>query len=409
MATPEELALTDGEESESPYASVQTSPRRLTSSSTFSRSKSWQRWRDSRGNAREAGSTSPINVTGEDAETAADSGLHAADSSHVGVRRARAQSARPSGPKHPRFNRMCSQRTPRGRAFVLILVMLVTERYMLYGAVDQVLDLIPELPSGFKSEGYESFLRIFLFYCVSRLFYPIGGFLADVYLGRCRVIHISLWLYWIAFALLTVANIMQDLGLRHINVLYTHVFPISAYVFVVLASGGFESTLIPFGADQLEAASSSVLSSYFYWYYIVIQIGPLLNIFVNLLMSTLLPDHADLMQVFVTLVVATIGLVLHRTLQHWYFQNALRENCIKLVLHVLWFAARVRRQIPQYRRAFRYGEGKIKRIDLAKRQYDGKFSGDQVEDVKTFCMVCFILFCLGGYFFSQSGVRGDIV
>lgn len=290
---------------------------------------------------------------------------------------------------------------------MLVLVMLVIERYMLYGAVDQVLSLIPELHNSSNTEGFSSFLRIFLFYCVSRLFYPIGGFLADVYMGRCRVIHLSLWLYWIAFALLTIATILQELGLGHSTIystIYNHVLPITAFVFLILASGGFESTLIPFGADQMEAASSSEISSYFYWYYTAIQVGPLLNIVVNSVISTWVPAHKGTLQVFADLVVATFGLVLHNLLQHWYFKNALRENCIKLVLKVLWYAARVKRRMPQYRRAFRYGEGKIRRIELAKRQYDGKFSGDQVEDVKTFCMVCLILFCLGGYFFSQAGV-----
>lgn len=306
-------------------------------------------------------------------------------------------------PKPPSCKQMCWQRIPKGRALMLVLVMLVIERYMLYGAVDQVLSLIPEIQNSSNTEGYGSFLRIFLLYCVSRLFYPIGGFLADVYLGRCRVIHLSLWFYWIAFALLTIATILQELRLGH-STIYDHVLPITAFVFLIFASGGFESTLIPFGADQMEAASSSEISSYFYWYYIAIQVGPLLNIFVSSVLSTWVPAHATTLQVLADLVVATFGLVLHRLLQHWYFKNALRENCVKLVLKVLWYAARVKRRMPQYRRAFRYGEGKIRRIELAKRQYDGKFSGDQVEDVKTFCMVCLILFSLGGYFFSQAGV-----
>ena len=306
-------------------------------------------------------------------------------------------------PKPPSCKQMCWQRIPKGRGLMLVLVMLVIERYMLYGAVDQVLSLIPELHNSSNTEGFGSFLRLLLYYCVSRLFYPIGGFLADVYMGRCRVIHLSLWFYWVAFALLTIATILQELGLGH-STIYNHVLPITAFVFLILASGGFESTLIPFGADQMEAASSSEISSYFYWYYTAIQIGPLLNIFVNSVLSTWVPAHEVTLQVFANLFVATFGLVLHNLLQHWYFKNALRENCIKLVLKVLWYAARVKRRMPQYRRAFRYGEGKIRRIELAKRQYDGKFSGDQVEDVKTFCMVCLILFCLGGYFFSQAGV-----
>lgn len=383
---------TDQEESgsQSFYGSIQHSSPKMTSSSSFSGTRSWQRWRDARERDSSPGDINAATTTQAASE----------DSDHSVVNRVRGP---PRCPKIPSCNRMCSQRIPRGRAFALVLVMLVAERYILYGAVDQVLGLIPELPDSFKSEGFDSFLRIFLFYCVSRLFYPVGGFLADVYMGRCRVIHMSLWLYWIAFTLLTLANVLHEIRAPP-TVLYTHILPIAAYVFVILASGGFESTLIPFGADQLEAAGSSELSSYFYWYYIAIQTGVVLNVFVSSILSICLPEHVGVMKAFATLVVATLGLILHKHLQQWYFRNALRENCIKLVLKVLWYVARVRRQMPQYRRAFRYGEGRIRRIELAKWKYDGKFSGDQVEDVKTFCMVFFILFCLGGYFFAQTGV-----
>ena len=277
-----QLSLLDRDESESLYGSVQHSPRRMTSSGSLTRAKSWQRGGRE---AREPGKG--IDVVDEDtiSTTMCDT---AGDSRHIAIT---CVGCHPRCPvKLPSCKHMC---VPKGRALVFILVMLVIERYILYGAVDQVLDLIPELPQG---KGSESFVRIFLYYCVSRLFYPIGGFIADVYLGRCRVIHLSLWLYWIAFALLTVANMLREFSLHHTTVLYTHILPIAAYVFVIFASGGFESTLIPFGADQLEAASSSELSSYFYWYYIAIQVGPLLNIFVNLISPTIwLPTHANLL------------------------------------------------------------------------------------------------------------------
>ena len=388
-------SLADSNDGGSLYGSVQSSQGATTGGS---RTKSWQRWRDSR-NGR--GANQRINFVATDSTE---------DASEVFIPPVgNLVRGRSWCPKLPGCNQMCSNRVPRGRAFALILVMLIIERYILYGAVYQILDLIPGLTNATTSQGFDFFLRIFLYYSISRVLYPIGGFIADVYIGRCRVIHMSIWFFWIAFALLTVANMLQELLLSHANVFVTHILPIAAYVFVLLASGGFESTLIPFGADQLEAASSSELSSYFYWYYIAIQVGTLLNVFVNSVLSLWLPSYQQLLQAFATLVVATLGLVLHNTLQHWYFKNALRENCIKLVLKVLWYVSRVKRHMPRYRRAFRYGEGRIKRIDLAKRKYDGIFFGDQVEDVKTFLRVCFILFCLGGYFFSQAGVSYNIL
>ena len=393
------------EESGSLYGSIQPYSPRTTSSSSNSRSsirRSWQRWRASRTrNGRERDSTgmrSPtINVANK-SESSESSDSSSEEESQASTKRF------PSGPKLPSCRQMCSQRVPKGRAFVLIFSLMIAERYILYGAVNQVLSLIPELPSSFQSEGFGSFLKIFLYYCISRLFYPIGGFLADIYLGRYRVIHISLWLYWVAFALLAVASILYQFRAPQTDELYDHILPITAYVLVILASGGFESTIIPFGPDQLEAASSSELSSYFYWHYIALQVGLILNVVINSAVSVWLPAYLDVVHVLVTLLVATLALILHITLEHWYFKNALRENCIKLVSQVLWYVAKVKRHMPQRHRAFRYGEGKMPRIELAKRKYDGKFSGDQVEDVKTFCMISFLLLSLGGYFFSLTGV-----
>ena len=305
-----------------------------------------------------------------------------------------------------RRGQICSRRFPKGRASLLVFVLIIAERYVFYGAVDGVLRLIPELASkSGTGAGFGSFVRIFLYYCIGRLFYPVGGFLADVYLGRYRVIHISLWLYWIAFAFLAIANVLRVSVSASTSVIHNEILPIFAYVLIVLASGGFESTIIPFGADQLEAAGSSELSSYFYWFKFAVQIGILGNVLVTSVVSLFLPEYlVPVLHVLITLVVTTAALVLHKSLEHWYFKNVLRENCIKMVSKVLSFAATVKRHQPQYRRAFRYSEGILPRIELTKQRYDGKFTGDQVEDVKTFCRICFILFSIGGFLFSLSGV-----
>lgn len=342
---------------------------------------------------------SPVNQ-GDDSEEACSSEDESPSDEACSVSQPQSSAALRRFFRHRR-TQICSRRFPRGRASLLVFVLVIAERYIFYGAVNGLFGLIPEFNN--NGGGFASFLKIFLYYCIGRLFYPIGGFLADVYLGRYRVIHISLWLYWIAFALLAIAHVLHVC--REASVVHNHVLPIASYVLIVLASGGFESTIIPFGADQMEAASSGDLSSYFYWLYFSFQVGILINIVVSSAISLLIPlDLRPIMPVLMTLIVITLALLLHVCLEHWYFNNVLRENCIKMVSQVSWFAATVKRHMPQYRRAFRYGEGKVPRIELAKQKYDGKFTGDQVEDVKTFCRICLVLFSLGGFFFSLSGV-----
>ena len=317
-----------------------------------------------------------------------------------------------SGAKLAGCRRMCSQRTPKGKGFLLVFTLIMIERYVFTGAVNGVLRLIPEFAgSSFtnNASGLVYFFRITLLYCSSRLFYPVAGFFADVYFGRYKVIHISLWLYWVAFALLAIGNTLCVISERF-DPIHDYIAPIISYLCIILASGGFQSTIIPFGADQLEAASSSELSSYFYWYYLAVQAGGFVNILVDTGTSALLPSfkHMDLFngitQALIALTLVSLALILHKSLEHWYFKNALRENCIKLVWRVVWYAATAKRHMPQYRRAFRYGEERVSRIELAKQQYDGKYSQNEVEDVKTFCRICLVLFAFSGFFFALPGV-----
>ena len=174
-----------------------------------------------------------------------------------------------------------------------------------------------------------------------------------------------------------------------------------------MASGGFQSTIIPFGADQLEAASSSELSSYIYWYYLAIEIGTISNVIVDAIISYTLPKSVHTNRIIQSLIAVgliSLALILHNSFKHWYFRNPVHKNCIRLVKNVTCYVAKVKRHIPQYRRAFRYGEGKISRIELAKQKYDGIYTCDQVEDVKTFCRICLVLFSLTGLFFASTAV-----
>ena len=313
-------------------------------------------------------------------------------------------------PRRVGCREMCTRRVPKGKAVLLVFTLIVIERYIFNGAVDAVLRLIPEFAD---TDGLGYLVRILLLYCGGRIFYPVGGYLADVFLGRYTVIYICLWLYWIAFSLLATGSAVHVIALsegeeieRKLAPLYYYLFPILCYLCVILASGGFQSTIIPFGADQLEAASSSELSSYIYWYYLAIQVGSIANVIVDAAISYMLHDvHTNrIIQALIAVALISLALILHRWFKGWYFRNIIRENCIKLVKNVVCYAAKTKRHLPRYRRAFRYGEGRVPRIELAKQQYDGIYTQDQVEDVKTFCRICLVLFSLMGLSFTITGV-----
>ena len=315
------------------------------------------------------------------------------------------------------WQRFCYNRIPRGKAVFLVLVISTIETFAFYGAVDGIVRLVLGKNPSTTSLAYS--LSIILQYSAGRLCYPLTGFLADVYFGRYKVINISLWLYWIAFGSLAIALALSLGDLPPVGHTLTHyVLPIAAFALISIGSAGIEANILPFGVDQFpQEATSQQISSYFYWWNITRQVGYLLGI--GAFIGLFLPSYSSLtstesmdielhivsaIQPMLAILVTTVGILLHICCSGWYFKGRERENPIKLILKVLIFAAFVRRQLPRYRRAFRYGETLKPRIELAKKNYDGIFTSEEVEDVKTFCRIVLVIFSLTGFFASYSAV-----
>ena len=312
------------------------------------------------------------------------------------------------------WQRFCYSRVPRGKAVFLVLVISTIETFAFYGAVDGIIRLV--LNENFSTTSLAYFLTIVRQYSAGMLCYPLTGFLADVYFGRYKVINISLWLFWIAFGALALAFSLRDLP-HEPKILTRYLLPIVAFTLISIGSAGIQANVLPFGVDQLpQEATSQQISSYFYWWKFTRQVGYLLGIGAFIAASfpytpLTSPESMDnelliasAIQPMLAVFVITIGILLHICCNGWYFKGRERENPIKLVLKVLIFAAFVKRQLPRYRRPFRYGEAPKPRIELAKKDYDGIFTSEEVEDVKTFCRIVLVIFSLTGYFASYSAV-----
>ena len=300
-----------------------------------------------------------------------------------------------------KFRRYFYDRIPKGRSSLLVFILNVIETFAFYSAVDGIFRLVFKQQT--SSLGF--LVSIVLQYCFGRVLYPLGGFIADAFLGRYAVIQISLWFLWISYAIFALA---VSLGEETVT---QWVLPIIGYVFLSAGSAGFEANIIPFGVDQLsQGASSSEMSSYFYWYYFGRQLGELAGLltFSALVVPPYSSTTSESIQPVVVATVITLGILLHFCLRNWFFKNRERQNPLKLVINVIWYAATAKRQMPRSRRAFRYGEGKKARIDLAKIDYDGVYSSEQVEDVKTFCRILLFVFSLGGFFMAYTGVSCEL-
>ena len=327
------------------------------------------------------------------------------------------------------YYRLIFNRHPRGKGVLLVFTLYFLESFAFNGALTGAKSLLSTKSSNNNLNGtlatsndkdpLSQFVYTLLYSSAGRVFYPVAGVIADSYIGRYRMIHIGLWILWIGFAI----GSMSLAFLRSRNWGYT--VAVIAFVLFSAGSGSVEATLIPFGVDQLsQGASSDELSSYFYYLYLVRNAGGMVSILTLFIFSDMI-DHVYysqsdinnsetistlntniqyIVQSVLALVAVSTALAVLICMKGKFYHDRHHSNALKLIYKVLSFAATVKRRIPRHNRAFRYGEGRKPRIELAKREYDGIFSSEEVEDVKTCYRMLFLIFALFGYFVTYSAV-----
>ena len=313
----------------------------------------------------------------------------------------------------PPINRnVVCERYPKGKASLLVFILNVIVIYAYGAAITGILDI-------FQAEDLEKdtpidwillrFIKLVCQYCITRICFPLSGFIADVYIGRWRMIFLSLLLLITGYVIIVVAFTLE--GMIHVHIIATNVINGVGFLLVSIGGGAFEATIIPFGVDQLQGASSAEISSYFYFFYFSRNLGYGSGMVVSVILSYLRVkffgfdgEQYDVFQPLVATAVLTFGLILMICFHHWFFKNTLWENPVKLIAKILCYAATVKRHLPVRNRAFRYGEEKKNRIELAKITYDGKFPDEKVEDVKAFCRIFLIILSLIPALFSINAV-----
>jgi len=324
----------------------------------------------------------------------------------------------PSKQLRTRCKKLFVNRIPKGKAPFVVFLLNIIESYCFYGGLHLIKYML------FGGNDIENPVKTYFYFnlfqfTAGRICYPLAGVVADVYLGRHRVIQTGLWLLGLAFTIYLVsqsAELNKDTSSDAFKF-----FPAIVTVLFILGSACVEATIIPFGMDQVQqGASSEELSSYFFWFYFGRQLGYILNVLVYVLLSFLyfkvgsslgvygdiamLHSLQHILEAIIAVTLITGAILLLFFSEKWLYKAKQRENPLKLIAGVLSFAALVKRKPPQYRRSFRYGEGRLPRIELAKMEYDGTYSSEEVEDVKTFVRVLLIIVCLGGTFATYSSV-----
>ena len=239
------------------------------------------------------------------------------------------------------------------------------------------------------------------------LFCPLATYLADRKWGRYKTTVYSL------YCLLCTATVMCVLGGALIAILVNGagsqalyislgVPALTAFLLSLFSLITFKANVLQLGVDQLIDYSSDHHITYVCWYIWTSYAG---TAFQQIALSLALNVTASELTILFILIPASTIIILGVTLSiqccknHWFINNVIDANPCKLIYQVTNFAVRHKRPVTLQRRAFTYGEDTIPtRFDLAKSRYDGPFTTEQVEDVKTFLRILRVLLALGPIF-----------
>ena len=289
------------------------------------------------------------------------------------------------------------------REFPLLLVYVM---FILLGFVDRGSFLI--LFYSLNAYNYFTPPQMEAVYLIVRgvvhLMYPLAGFISDAYFGRYKVILASLNVVWVGSATLAAGFAKRDPifdsnyedGIWSVGGVTLIAI---GYAIMGVGLAGIRVNLIPFGVDQVPEASSGELSSYFHWYYWSLAVG-------KLLATITLPRlyvYSFLSYVFLVMngVVSIFILLLVFMSPRLQIQPAIGSP-LRLIAGVTKSALSLRKRRPTFS-AFHIGKRQPSFMDKTMMEYGGQYKVEQVEDVKTFYRILFILVSFIGYFaiFSQ--------
>ena len=228
----------------------------------------------------------------------------------------------------------------------------------------------------------------------------LAGLVADTCVGRYRA---ALFSVVTSLFVLLVSSVVAAAALRtdNCNALWA---AISLTVVSLVTTIPFYANAVQLGTDQLQDASSEVLSSFVHWYVWTYLVGSLPLAFMHLSVrasrdSGGASDQGLLVlplcvAVAVLLLGVLVLLYLTNRLPLCFVHNPPTAQPYKDIWGVVSFARK--NAVPLRRSALTYWEVDIpSRIDLCKEKYGGPYSGEKVEEVKSVLYVLPVLFCMG--------------
>ncbi len=211
---------------------------------------------------------------------------------------------------------------------------------------------------------------------------PVIGWLGDIYLGRYRVIKYCMRILCITLIIDNIVITFDEVISTVLIVLLQLITAIGAVAAVLIILNVFQ-----LGIDQLTDASSSHIITFIQW-----EVWT--NFFAGSMYWLSISCNCGIYTQYLSFIfktlICTVAILCDIFLERYLIKETIKHNPLKLIFQVLRYA--VKNKYPQLRSAFTYWENKpYSRIDLGKCKYGGPFTIEQVEDVKTFFRLLFVL------------------
>ena len=236
---------------------------------------------------------------------------------------------------------------------------------------------------------------------------PIAGLIAEVIVGRYKLISYSLrglWLLSIASCVLSICEYcVPKAGHTTTRIFYVHFFLVVVPAFVL--KGAFLANAIPLGIDQITDGAKSTICAFILWLVWAFN-GSAYTTADVLAPAFYKCSHMEARDVSVIIsllptLLLSIGLLIDFFLSHKLIQEPVGANPVSLIFRVMKYAAK--HKFPVKRSAFTFCESELpSRLDNGKTKYGGPFTTEQVEDVKTFWRVLVIILIISSFNFPLT-------
>ena len=240
--------------------------------------------------------------------------------------------------------------------------------------------------------------------CVAFLFFPLFGMIADLCVGRYKVIMTGILLCFLQWIISGMAFTVY--GLIYNSQLFLSLVYVIGYFACTASFCCIKSNIIQYNTDQFIGASANELKSVIYWHLNVDIASGVFSSFLICFRNYI--KYAALFSFIVSGVSVSLVLVSHSFFKHKLENVSLIKNPIKLIVRVLCYARK--HKYPENRSALTYWEEEApSRLDLGKDKYGGPFTVEEVEDVKTFFRMLPLFIAVIGFGCADENFVANII